>query len=86
MFDVTVANNTTNKVTMNSVSGILAKSTPNSKIVRFHMNSQMAKRFFDESGPHYVNDYNRIPVIVLQVMLCGGDEFLVEFLDDVEDK
>jgi len=74
-------------VSISSVSGILAKSTAESKIVRFHMTSRLAKTFFNLRDPHYMyseaDGYleRKQKVSVLQVMLCGNDEFLVEYLD-----
>ncbi len=88
MFDITNndKHSTTNKIEINSVNGILAKSTPKSKIVRFHMKSKLAETFFDLTQPHYTikEQYKKeikIPVCVIQVMLCGGNEFLVEFIE-----
>ncbi len=88
MFDITNndKNSTNNKIEINSVNGILAKSTPESKIVRFHMKSEYAKTFFDLTQPHYTIEElykkeSKIPVCVIQVMLCGGNEFLVEFIE-----
>ena len=84
-----------NEVTFNSVAGTLVKSTEKSRIVRFHKDSELAKTFFDIENPHFIkkvekkyrfDDYKtytdkvKIPIIILQVMLCGGDNYLVEFL------
>lgn len=54
------------------------------------MTSKMAEMFFDTDKPHRYQDrsypYEKKLVEVLQVMLCGGDNFLVEYLDIKEDK
>ena len=74
-----------NTLTFNSVSGTLVKSTPASKIVRFHMSSPLASMFFDLDTPHKRQEkaypYTLHCVQVLQVMLCGGDNYLVEYID-----
>jgi len=101
MFDVTTVKNSTtvkNKIQFNAVSGTLIKSTPQSRIIRFHKESDHAKTFFNIDSPYYkrrttrnyVNDIgisssydseHKIEIVVLQVMLCGGDEYLIEFLE-----
>ena len=88
MFDITNIdeNSNTNKIEINSVNGILAKSTPKSKIVRFHMNSEYAKTFFHITQPHYIikelyKKETKIPISVIQVMLCGENQFLVEYIE-----
>ena len=84
-----------NEITFNSVAGTLVKSTEKSRIVRFHKDSELAKTFFDIENPHFIKEVKKkysygsyesyidkvkIPIIILQVMLCGGDNYLVEFL------
>lgn len=75
-----------NSININAVSGTLIKSTEKSKIVRFHQNSAMAEYFFDEEQPRRIRDkyeadkYNK-NIVVIQVMLCGDSNFLVEYLD-----
>jgi len=88
MFDITNIdkNSTTNKIEINSVNGIIAKSTPKSKIVRFHMQSKHANTFFDLIQPHYsikeqYKKESKTPISVIQVMLCGNNELLVEFIE-----
>lgn len=86
MFDQTTIlakSNTTNISNYNSVGGTLVKSTQGSKIIRFHMKSIYADTFFDLNKPYYnsKNDYDRIYIEVLQVMLCGGDNYLVEYIE-----
>lgn len=84
MFDqktILAKSNTTNISNYNSVGGTLVKSTQGSKIIRFDMNSVLADTFFDLNKPHYRKGYNEIAVEVLQVMLCGGDNYLVEYIE-----
>ena len=86
MFDQTTIlakSNTTNISNYNSVGGTLVKSTQDSKIIRFHMKSSYADTFFDLNKPYYnsKDGYNRIYIEVLQVMLCGGDNYLVEYIE-----
>ena len=68
----------------NAVSGTLIKSNPNSKMVRFNMRSSFARNFFDEDKPSYVSGGEYIDIVVLQVMLCGNEEFLAEFITKEE--
>lgn len=82
MFDSISVNNARTSVNFNSVSGTLVKSSEMSKFVRFHKNSNLAKLFFDVEKPRRSqSSYNAEEVIVLQVMLCADNEFLVEYLD-----
>lgn len=76
MFDVTNSQTHFQHLNFNSVSGTLIKSHADSIITRFHMNSPMAEKVFHEKNPK-CNDKD---IIVLQVMLCGDKEFLVEFM------
>jgi len=75
-----------NNINFNAVSGTLIKSAEKSKIIRFHQNSNLANWFFDSEQPRRVGDkydankYNK-NIVVLQVMLCSDDNFLVEYLD-----
>jgi len=86
MFDITTVNQkatVVNSIEINAVSGTIIKSTPNSRIIRFHKKSEYASTFFDIENPHYRSKdypYNSINVVVLQVMLCSNEEYLVEFL------
>ena len=70
-------------IEINAVSGTIVKNYKDSLIVRFHMESEMAKTML------YINPRNDKykepnlsgnPVVILQVMLCGEKEFLVEFM------
>jgi hypothetical protein len=87
MFDVVnKQGGISSKIEINSTSGIIAKSSPESKFVRFHMGSVSADMFFALDRPHKAKEkeypYKKEHVIVLQVMLCGENEFLVEYIDD----
>jgi len=66
-----------NEVNFNSVAGTIVKSHKDSIITRFHMNSEMAKTFLSEFSPRDTRDR---PIIVLQVMLCGDSQFLIEYI------
>lgn len=75
MFDTSVQVTSYNSMKFNSVGGTLVKSHPLSKMIRMHMNSSRAKEMFG-----FYSMYERIPVVILQTMLCGDQEFLVEFI------
>ena len=57
-------------------SGVLQKSCPESQFVRFHIRSEMAGCFFTTSTP----SYNRRDVSVLQIMLFGDEQCMIEFV------
>ena len=63
-----------NKLSFNSVSGTLVKSSANSKMTRFHLESKAAEKAFSDSPTIFDTR-----VEILQVMLCGDKEFLVEY-------
>ena len=71
------ANPTTN-IKVNAVSGTLIKTFRKSFFKRFHMNSITAKCVFDENNPS-LGDYSK-EIVVLQIMLCGDNEFLAELI------
>ena len=83
-----------NEITFNSVAGTLVKSTPDSKMVMLKMGSDQFTKMFDQNNPtrtytkreyssdHYGFDKTYVVSIsVLQVMLCGNDIVLVEYID-----
>lgn len=70
----TTNNSFSNKLSFNSVSGTLVKSSANSRMIRFHLNSVMADKAFSER-PRIFDQR----VEILQVMLCGEGQFLVEY-------
>lgn len=70
MFDTTNnANNT--RIKLNSVSGTLFKTHEKSFFERFHLHSESANYYFGYSKSSYV---------ILQVMMCGDMEVLVELV------
>lgn len=86
MLDISLGSNLSTTVSFNAVSGTLIKSCSESKITRFHMKSQYAKGFFNTEQPYVDTQDTRKKVILLQVMLCGDSEFLVEFLEKKDEK
>ncbi len=85
MFDVTNFKGGNTNIKFSSVSGIMAKSCPESKFVRFHQSSKTADTFFDKNKPYRTTGegYGTRNITVLQVMLCADNNFLVEFIDTV---
>lgn len=69
------ANPTTN---INAVSGTLIKTFRKSFFKRFHMKSSMADYVFDEKTPS-LGKYSE-EIVILQIMLCGDNEFLAELI------
>lgn len=74
------------KINVNAVSGTLVKTFRNSYFVRFHMKSTMAEYYFNEKQPYRIEKegYNsniKIDIVIIQAMLCGNEEFLVEAID-----
>ena len=88
MFDVTNFKGGNTNIKFSSVSGIMAKSCPESKFVRFHQNSTSAGTYFDSNRPYRATGrgYETRDITVLQVMICADNNFLVEFIDTVENK
>jgi len=93
--NVRTNNNINQSLNINAVSGTIVKSYVKSFIVRFNMRSKMAKDILDKNPKmvkyteYYENRYDpahRIeepvykPIVVLQIMLCGNDEFLAEIM------
>lgn len=71
-------------VNINAVSGTIVKNYKDSFILRFHMKSEMAGLVLDQE-PRLKRKNERgyweeEPVVVLQVMLCGDQEFLAEVM------
>lgn len=82
MFDTISQGGVSDSVTFNSVAGTLVKSCTNSKFIRFHMTSELAKAYFDTISPNNGLDYaHNKSISILQVMLCGDKEFLIEYLE-----
>ena len=65
---------------VNAVSGTLRKSHPKSRIVLRSINSSCNE--FDPHGPTVYDSTTRktTPIIVLQVMLCGNNQVLIEYV------
>lgn len=74
--------------------GTIQKSSPLSKIVKCNIDSDFAKNALDEFEPHIVKTVQKpfqytsgsyeeteeIPIVVLQVMVFGNNECLIEFI------
>ena len=74
--------------------GTIQKSSPFSRIVKCHIDSPFAKNALDELNPHivkierksyqyssgYYDEKEEIPIIVLQVMVFGDQQCLIEFM------
>lgn len=72
----------TSKVSLNTPSsGIIQRSHPRSKFVRFHSKSPMSEYAFS-SRPRPSRDGPEI--VVLQIMVFGNDELLVEYVREQE--
>lgn len=70
----------TSKVSLNTPSsGIIQRSHPRNKFVRFHSRSPMSEYAFSsrlsKDGPE---------IVVLQIMVFGNDELLVEYVCEQE--
>lgn len=68
----------TSKVSLNTPSsGIIQRSHPRSKFVRFHSRSPMSafSSRLSKDGPE---------IVVLQIMVFGNDELLVEYVCEQE--
>lgn len=74
-------NNYENNMKVNAVSGTLTKTFKDSYFVRFDKGSRMEDNYFDDRKSFRTDDYAEIEIVVLQVMLCGDDTFLVEAID-----
>lgn len=78
--------------------GTLQKSSPLSKIIKCSIDSEFAKNALDEFNPHivkttkksytyssgYYEETEEIPIVVLQVMVFGNNECLIEFITKEE--
>lgn len=71
-------------IQINAVSGTIVKNYKDSFILRFNMKSAMAERVLDiKPTLDCKNKYgssDKVPVVVLQVMLCGNQELLAEVM------
>ena len=78
--------------------GTMQKSSPLSKIIKCGIDSEFAKNALDEFNPHIVKtvrksyqytsgsyeEREKIPIVVLQVMVFGNNECLIEFITKEE--
>ena len=78
--------------------GTIQKSSPLSKIVKCDINSKFAEKALDEFNPHIIkivrksyqytsgcyDEEEKIPIVVLQVMVFGNNECLIEFITKEE--
>lgn len=71
----------TRNTSINAVSGTLAKNHPYSFFKRFHLNSEYAKKILGPT-PMYTVGYSDIKAVVLQVMVVGDMEVVVEIVDE----
>lgn len=86
---------TTNNIELNAITGTIVKNYKDSFFKRFSLHDKIANQLFDEGGAYltkteskYVDDkswnsYNyetKIPVVILQMMMCGKDEVLCELI------
>ena len=74
--------------------GTIQKSSPLSKIIKCDIDSEFAKKALDEFNPHivkitrksyeyssgYYDEKEEMPIVVLQVMVFGNNECLIEFI------
>lgn len=86
---------TTNNIELNAITGTIVKNYKDSFFKRFSLHDKIANQLFDEGGAYltktetkyYDNSnyksYNsevKIPVVILQMMMCGKDEVLCELI------
>lgn len=72
--------NVYSELKIHAVSGTIIKSHPKSRFIRFHMNSEMARAAFSAQQPKI----NKDKVVILQVMLCGEKELIVEYMKETD--
>ena len=79
-----ISNSQTMNMNINAVGGTIVKNYKDSFILRFHMKSEMAGLVLDQEPRLKRKDehgyWEEEPVVVLQVMLCGDQEFLAEVM------
>lgn len=86
---------TTNNIEINAITGTIVKNYKDSFFKRFSLHDKISNQLFDEGGAYltktetkyYDNSsyksYNseiKIPVVILQMMMCGKDEVLCELI------
>lgn len=78
----------TNQVSFNApCTGIIQKSHPRSNFVRFHVHSDMAKWVFSdyprlEKETWYSNKGDTPKIVILQIMVFGDNELLMEYVHE----
>ncbi len=75
MFDQTI----NQSIKINAVSGTITKSHTKSIILRFNITSRLADSLFSEN-PKIISGDDKIPAVVLQVMVCGEGQLLAEVI------
>ena len=76
MFNTEINNKQNYSFKNSSVSGSLFKSCDKSFFTRFHLQSGLAKQILTDNPT-----YNRMPIVVLQIMICGDMEVIIELVD-----
>ena len=71
-------------IDITAVSGTLTKNHPKSFFKRFQLGSKYCNTVLS-SDPYYVKDYKTVKVIVLQVMLAGGNNEVIAEIVKKED-
>ena len=86
---------TTNNIDINAITGTIVKNYKDSFFKRFSLHDRIANQLFDEGGAYltkteinhcddvYWKSYNtetKLPVVILQMMMCGKDEVLCELI------
>lgn len=85
----------TNNIELNAITGTIVKNYKASFFKRFSLHDKVANQLFDDGGAYLTkteskyfddeswNSYNfetKIPVVILQMMMCGKDEVLCELI------
>ena len=71
---------------INAVSGTLRKSHPKSRIIIRSIDKDLL--IFDKEKPQiWISSFDQRDIVILQVMLCGENTALVEFVEkkDIEE-
>ena len=88
-----IRNSNTYNYNINAVSGTIRKSHPKSIITKVKLDDTIldkvnpkytvtTRKYSGSNDYHGYNDSQDYPVIILQVMLCGNDYCLVEFVKE----
>lgn len=86
---------TTNNIELNAITGTIVKNYKDSFFKRFSLHDKIANQLFDEGGAYLTkvetkyydnssyksyHSETKIPVVILQMMMCGKDEVLCELI------